>query len=87
MDFESMNVFGKNNGYKKMSLKDFVRNYNIELASVFKDIERSWNTYRNVRSRARDINKCKKRWLYENKDWIKPIVSEIAKSKYHIQIV
>ena len=87
MDFESMNVFGKNNGFKKMELKKFLNVYNVDPTKIDDYIKESWKRYRNVRSRKKDVNHCRTRWFNENKEWIKPILSDFAKRNYGVEII
>jgi hypothetical protein len=84
VDFNKMNVFAKT---KKMRVKDFLYTYNIDLKEFNDDIKTSWHRFERGRTRSRDKVKVYDRWFNENKDWIRPIISEFAKKKYGVEII
>lgn len=72
---------------KRMKLLDFLNKYNVEPTDQHYNIETSWSDYERGHSRVKDKGKLYDKWFKENKDWIKPIIAEVAMRDYGIEVV
>lgn len=71
----------------RMKLLPFLNKFNVEPTEIHYDIEMSWSDYEREHQRAKDKGRLYDRWFEENRDWIKPIVAEVAKRDYKVKII
>jgi len=71
----------------KMRLIPFLNETNIEPTEIHYDIEMSWIDYSREHPRKKDIGKTYDIWFKENKDWIEPIIAEVAQRDYKVEII
>lgn len=71
----------------KMRLNIFLEKFHVEPTELHYDVEMSWNDYVREHPRRKDVGKLWDEWFRKNKSWIKPIVAQVAKRDYKIEII
>ena len=71
----------------RMKLLPFLNKFDVEPTDIHYNIEMSWSDYEREHRHVKDKGKLYDKWFNENRDWIKPIVTQVAKRDYKVEII